>query len=134
MRYMYHIRRVYPNTQGITYKVYNLREGVGRERSHPPGLIGQLLDHGPGLLSHATVARHEREGRKHHFIKHGEKAVVDLFLLLRGQLSIVLIGCTAFQESPSHPKHLGKKRSVQVDLWTKTEKHVKDVWVKLFWF
>lgn len=104
-----------------------------RERESPPCLIRQLLDHGPGLLSHATVTRHQREGREHHFIKSGKKAMVDFFLLLRRKLSIVLTGSSAFQESPSHPQYLGKKRWVQIDLWTEAEKHVKDIWAKLFW-
>ena len=100
----------------------------------PPCLIRQLFDHGPGFLGHTTVAWHQGEGREHHFIEHGKKAVVDFFLLLRGKLSIVLVGRPAFQEGPTYSQHLGKKRGVQVDLWTKAKKHVKNVMTKLFWF
>jgi len=49
-----------------------------------PGFIGQIFDHGPGLLCHATVTLQQGEGRENHLVQHRDETTIQR--VLRGRI------------------------------------------------
>lgn len=49
-----------------------------------PGFIGQIFDHGPGLLCHATVTLQQGEGRENHLVEHRDETTIQC--VLRGRI------------------------------------------------